>query len=277
MTDQDVLNQYRTTDLLRIRAETHELHTENPFSLDEECAAVLGLRAGDSHLDVGCGPGMFLRYLRARGHSGRLAGLDQSGAMIAEAAESAVGSRIEWVVGEADALPFADGEFASASARHMLYHVPDIPAALAELGRVAGPEGTILVATNGRRNSPHMADLEADVFAEFGLEPPPFPSDAFSTANAREFLDAAYVEVHETILRNAFVFDDAAPIVRYLMTQMGAQRAADDPRQFAEIHERMTVRAHERLKAMGGVWRDPKEVGLYICRPARSDGNSSGK
>ena len=270
MTDQDVLNQYRTTDLLRIRAETHELHTENPFSLDAECAAVLGLREGDSHLDVGCGPGMFLRYLRARGHAGRLAGLDQSGAMIAEAAESAMGSRIEWFVGEADSLPFPDAAFASVSARHMLYHVPDIPAALAEFGRVAGPEGTILIVTNGQRNTPHMGDLESEVFAEFGWERPPFPSDAFSTANAPELLEAVYAEVHETILRNALVFEDAAPIVRYLMTQMGAQRAAGDPRLLAELQERLTARAAEKLEAMGGVWRDPKEVGLYICRAARS-------
>lgn len=265
MTDQDVLNQYRTTDLLRIRAETHELYTENPFNLDEECAAVLGLHEGDSHLDVGCGPGMFLRYLRARGHSGRLAGLDQSAAMIAEAGESAVGSRIEWFVGEADALPFPDGAFTSVSARHMLYHVPDIPAALAELGRVAGPDGAILVATNGPANSRHMGDLENEVLAEFGLESPPFPSDAFNTANAPGILGAAYPEVHGTILRNAFVFDDVAPIVRYVMTQIGTQRAAGDPGLFAEIHATMTARAGERLKAMGGVWRDEKEVGIYRC------------
>jgi hypothetical protein len=39
----------------------------------------------------------------------------------------------------------------------------------------------------------------------------------------------------------------------------------------------MTARAEEKMKAMGGVWRDPKEVGLYICRTATSSGSSSGK
>jgi ubiquinone/menaquinone biosynthesis C-methylase UbiE len=155
MGDEYVLHQYRTADLLRIRADMHRLYTEDPVDLDVECASLLGLRDGEAHLDVGCGPGVFLRYLRAHGPAGRLAGVDQSAGMIAAA--SAPG--IEWYVGEADALPFPDGAFASVSARHMLYRVPDIPAALREFARVAVPGGTVLAATNGAGNLPRIPEL----------------------------------------------------------------------------------------------------------------------
>jgi len=135
MRSDDVRQQYKTTDLLRIRVETHERYSEAPLDLDAECAEVLVLAGDETLLDVGCGPGVFLRYLRGRGHRGRLAGLDQSTAMVAEAGRTArdAGIAIDWFTGLADALPFADGEFTTLSARHMLYYVPDIPTALREL------------------------------------------------------------------------------------------------------------------------------------------------
>lgn len=283
MTDQDVAQQYRTTDLLRIRAETHRLHTENPFDLDDECAAVLGLGEGDSHLDVGCGPGVFLRYLRAHGHLGRLAGLDQSGAMIAEAVEAAdavavaEAPAIEWYVGEADALPFPDAAFTSVSARHMLYHVPDIPAALREFGRVLVPEGSVLVTANGADTLRDITALEYDVLAEFGVESPPPPSTVFNTANAPDLLGAAFAGVRETVLRSALVFEDAAPVVRYVTTQMGFQRTVDDPALSAAVHDRLTARVEQMLREKGGVWRDAKQVGVYLCKRPISSASSTGK
>lgn len=273
MTEQELVHQYRTADLLRIRAETHRLYTEDPVDLDAECAAMLGLRSGESLLDVGCGPGVFLRYLRARGQAGRLAGLDQSAGMIAaaeaaSAAESSAGEApdIEWYVGEADALPFPDGTFTAVSARHMLYHVPDIPAALREFARVTVPGGTILAATNGAGNLPYIAALENDAIAHFGLGEAPGVEDPFRTANAESLLAPHFAEIRETILPMALVFEDSAPIVRYILSRFGAQRAAGDPELFAELHAWLTAQAGERIAAMGGVWRDPKSVGLYACR-----------
>ncbi|WP_419182303.1 class I SAM-dependent methyltransferase [Paenibacillus radicis (ex Xue et al. 2023)] len=45
----------------------------------------MNLNGTEAVLDVGCGPGAFLRFLKDQGHSGRLVGLDQSPGMIAEA------------------------------------------------------------------------------------------------------------------------------------------------------------------------------------------------
>jgi ubiquinone/menaquinone biosynthesis C-methylase UbiE len=167
----DVHRQYKTTDLLRIRVETHQRYSEAPLDLDAACAEVLGLAGDEALLDVGCGPGVFLRHLRGCGHRGRLAGLDQSTAMVAEAGRVArgAGMTIEWFTGLADALPFADGEFAVLSARHMLYHVPDIPAALGEFARVVGPGGVVFVATNGARNTRGLGALANEIAQRFGL------------------------------------------------------------------------------------------------------------
>jgi len=263
----DVHQQYKTTDLLRIRVQTHQRYSEAPLDLDAECAAVLGLSGEEALLDVGCGPGVFLRYLRGRGHRGRLGGLDQSAAMVAEAARAAqgAGAVIEWFTGLADALPFADGEFAVLSARHMLYHVPDIPAALGEFARVVGPGGVVLAATNGVRNTPGLGELEDAIVRRFGLVEGPEPSRRFNTGNAPELLREVFPSVEERILPGALVFTDPGPIVDYVMTQSVPQQAADDPDLFGRIHAWVTDEATRRLEALGGTWRDPKSVGLYRC------------
>jgi SAM-dependent methyltransferase len=263
----DVHQQYKTTDLLRVRVETHRRYSEAPLDLDAECAAVLGLAGDEALVDVGCGPGVFLRCLRGRGHRGRLAGLDQSAAMVAEAGRVAqrAGAVIEWFTGLADALPFADGEFAVLSARHMLYHVPDIPAALGEFARVVGPGGVVFAATNGGRNTPGLGELEDAIAQRFGLEEGPEPSRRFNTGNAPDQLREVFPVVEETILPGALVFTEPGPIVDYVMTQSVPQQAADDPELFGRIHAWVSTQATSRLKAQGGIWRDPKSVGLYRC------------
>jgi ubiquinone/menaquinone biosynthesis C-methylase UbiE len=263
MIGDDVYQQYKTTDLLRIRLETHRRFTETPLDLDAECAAVLGLAGDEALLDVGCGPGVFLRYLRDGGHRGRLAGLDQSSAMIGEARRAGVG--IDWHSGQADALPFAEGEFSVLSARHMLYHVPDVSAALREFARVVGPGGVVFAATNGERNTPGLGDLEEAIADEFGLETGPGMTQTFNTGNAPELLRAVFPVVEETILPGALVFTEPEPIVDYVMTQTVPQQAAADAELFGRIHAWATAQAASRLDTLGGTWRDPKSVALYRC------------
>jgi len=209
---------------------------------------------------------VFLRYLRANGHTGRLSGLDQSAGMIAAAAEASDGLDIEWQTGGADALPFPDGAFSAVSARHMLYHVPDVPAALAEFGRVAGPGGTVFAATNHPHTTPHLIALEDDMLAHFGLPGRSFPAAGFNTVNAPDLLGSVYAEVEEIILTNALVFTEPDPIVRYVMSWAGSQQSADRPGLFAEMHGWLTAEATARLAAKNGLWRDPKIVGLYRCK-----------
>lgn len=266
MVTDEVKQQYQTTDLLRVRVETHARYSERQIDLDAACVRALGLTGGESLLDVGCGPGAFPRYLRAHGHSGRLAGLDQSAAMIADASEASAGLGIEWYTGEANALPFPDGAFAIISARHMLYHVPDIPGALREFARVVGPGGTVFATTNGAENVPHITEMEHALAAHFGLPDIARTTEPFNTANAGTILATVYPKIDETILANAFIFTEPEPIVRYIMTMIAVQQTAAQPTLLADIHDWLRAETIRRLAAMGGIWRDPKDVGLYRCR-----------
>jgi SAM-dependent methyltransferase len=101
-------------------------------------------------LEVGCGPGDFAQRLQDAGTE--VVALDQSEQMVALAR----GRGVEALVGDVQALPFADGAFDLAVASFMLYHVPDLGRALSELARVAP---ALLAATVGYDQLKEMWEL----------------------------------------------------------------------------------------------------------------------
>jgi len=96
---------------------------------------------GSRVLDVATGTGAVARELR-RQKGCAVVGLDQSPEMLAQARLRS-GDDVEFVAGEADRLPFADGEFDALSFTYLLRYVEDPPATLRELARVVRPGGII--------------------------------------------------------------------------------------------------------------------------------------
>jgi demethylmenaquinone methyltransferase/2-methoxy-6-polyprenyl-1,4-benzoquinol methylase len=93
-------------------------------------------------LDVATGTGMVARELRRR-YGCRVVGLDQSEQMLSRA-RPLVGSVYEQVLqGEAERLPFDDGEFDALTFTYLLRYVDDPAATMRELARVVRPGGRI--------------------------------------------------------------------------------------------------------------------------------------
>ena len=100
----------------------------------------LSLQPDDRLLDVGCGGGVFLRH--ARDMTGcAVQGIDHSPEMVRLARPLAV-------LGEADELPFAGGEFTAVSSIAAFFFFPRPVDALREMRRVLDPErGRIAICT----------------------------------------------------------------------------------------------------------------------------------
>ncbi|WP_182111565.1 MULTISPECIES: methyltransferase domain-containing protein [unclassified Actinotalea] len=114
----------------------------------ENSAAYLvpALGAGQSVLDVGCGPGTVTIDLARRVAPGRVVGVDTSAAVI-ELAREAAGDlpNVEFRTGDAMALPFDDDAFDVVHAHQVLQHLSDPVSALREMRRVTRPGGVVAV------------------------------------------------------------------------------------------------------------------------------------
>ncbi|NTV72204.1 MAG: class I SAM-dependent methyltransferase [Azonexaceae bacterium] len=95
-------------------------------------------------LDVGCGTGTQLALYQKPGC--RLVGLDNSPAMLAQAAHK-LGGAAELQVGEATQMPFAADSFDLVTVIFVLHEMPseDRPAVLQESRRVIKPDGQIML------------------------------------------------------------------------------------------------------------------------------------
>ena len=109
---------------------------------------LLNVQPGAQLLDVGCGPGDDARALaQLAGSTGRVVGIDTSTTMIAEARQRAGGSdlSVQYVVGDAHHLDFADNSFDGCRAERVFQHVENPRQVLQEMVRVTRPGGRIVL------------------------------------------------------------------------------------------------------------------------------------
>jgi ubiquinone/menaquinone biosynthesis C-methylase UbiE len=108
--------------------------------------AMLDVHVGDAVLDVGCGAGDDLRQLAELvGSSGRAVGLDSSETMLQQARSRCAGMPVEYHLGDAAQLPFADGTFDACRADRVFQHLDDPLQAMKELVRVVRVGGRVVV------------------------------------------------------------------------------------------------------------------------------------
>jgi ubiquinone/menaquinone biosynthesis C-methylase UbiE len=102
--------------------------------------SLAGPRAGERVLEVGCGAGHVLE----RFDGCRRTGIDLSLSML-HRTRRRLGGSIRLTRASAGFLPFGDGTFDVVVCTEVLEHTPDPAAVLAELLRVASPDGRVVV------------------------------------------------------------------------------------------------------------------------------------
>lgn len=157
-------------------------------------------------LDVGCGRGQYLAGLRGMQHVG--VGVELSPGL---AREAATGTGQPTVVGDACALPVADGTVDAALALHLLNHIADPAACLAECRRVTRSGGAVIVLTN---TVDHIAEHRALAGEAAGLDGPLVSTDRAFDENLA-IVEAALGKVEVISLDGTICVDRPDPLVEY--------------------------------------------------------------
>jgi SAM-dependent methyltransferase len=105
----------------------------------------LALPAGFDWLDVGCGTGAVTQAILSRAAPASVMGVEPSDGFLAYARDHTNDQRATFLLGDAQALPFADGAFDAVVAGLVLNFVPNPAKTIAEMKRVLRPAGTAAV------------------------------------------------------------------------------------------------------------------------------------
>jgi SAM-dependent methyltransferase len=121
----------------------HRFATATVWQLGPELVAACGIGPGDRVLDVAAGTGNVAIRAAAAGADVVASDITPEHFASGRAEAKARGIALEWVQADAQALPFADGEFDIVTSAFGAIFAPDHAAVARELLRVCRPGGTI--------------------------------------------------------------------------------------------------------------------------------------
>jgi SAM-dependent methyltransferase len=217
--------------------------------------------------DVGCGNGFDLRQLVPGGRCRHAVGIDLSAGMLRGLAELSRSGGLSLVQADAQQLPLGDGSVDVVLAMHMLYHLPDVGAAVADLRRITRPGGTVLASTNSPSSMAEVHELlDAAASGLLGRPVRALPPLSFTTETGAAVLAGQFSEV--TLRRHeiALSFPAAGPVVAYLSSirePVLAYSGGQFP--FDEALAELAVRVEQAIRAQGS-FRATSRSGVFICR-----------
>ncbi|MDP6779536.1 MAG: methyltransferase domain-containing protein [Candidatus Latescibacteria bacterium] len=199
-------DQYRDSGNVTRRFDLHEQCSVNRYGWHPWVFDQLEIPPEGRILELGSGPAYLWVKNADRIPAGwRLVLSDFSKGMIADARNSLsrAGCAFHFATVDAQSIPFQDSTFDAVIANHMLYHLPDLPAALAEVHRVLVPSGVLYATTNGKTHLQELGDLVR------GYDPTYRPHSGaahFGLEDGRDRLSAWFTDI--TLSR----YDDALEI-----------------------------------------------------------------
>jgi len=167
----------------------YDTHIVDVFLQDysRRLVEVAAIKPGDRVLDVACGTGVVTRLAANKvGSAGQVVGFDLNAGMLARArASRETAAAIEWRVGSATDMPFADATFDCVICQHGLQFIPDKAAALSEMHRVLADRGrTVISVWRSIEHCPWQAAIADAVERNVGSEQAAQIRSAFSFGDA---------------------------------------------------------------------------------------------
>ena len=248
-------SQYRGASNLDARIALHARFSVNSYGWFPWLFDHFEIAKGGCILELGCGTGRLWRENLGRiPPSWRITLSDFSSGMLRGAEQTLrdAARPFSFAVIDAQNIPYADASLDAVIANHMLYHVPDLPAALAEIRRVLRPGGRLYASTIGRAHLQELNDFLPERESDFGAD------YAFNLRNGYDLLAPLFSAVELHRYDDALVVTEAAPLVAFLLSTRLA--AGLD----AAAHAALVARMEGELAAHGAI-RITKESGLFAA------------
>lgn len=260
---------YATEEPLAVRIRTHKLYTQPKGDFHAWVLDHVPWRGDERVLDIGCGSGAYVDPVGQRlGRGGHLLAGDISWGMLRDLASKSLPAYVALLNGDAMRIPLPDSCCDVVLANHMLYHVPQIEEAVAEIHRVLRPGGYFVAATNARDAMQAFITEVTDACHTLGypIEIPPTPARVhFTLENGWALLKPFFPDVEQDALESALVFSEAGPPVAYI----NSLRHIYGPQLPHELAwETLIAQVERQIRsriAAQGEYRVAKTTGVFIA------------
>ena len=199
----------------------YDTHIVDVFLQDysRRLVEVAAIKPGDRTLDVACGTGVVTRLVANKiGSAGQVVGFDLNAGMLARArASRETAAAIEWRLGNASDMPFADATFDCVICQHGLQFIPNKAAAVSEMHRVLADRGRIVISVwRSIKHCPWQAAIADAVESNMGSEYAAKIRSAFSFGDADQLqqviVDAGFqgveIRIERETIRHASMAED---------------------------------------------------------------------
>ncbi|GER91756.1 hypothetical protein KDW_59180 [Dictyobacter vulcani] len=261
MSDQQYLlsNQYNDSVRLNARIQLHERFSTNPRNLQHWIFEQLVIPAPYNILELGSGPGpLWSKNLVYIPIEWQITLSDFSEGMLEDTRRNLGTERFHYAVVDAQSIPFADNTFDAVIANHMLYHVPDLARAFAEVRRVLTLNGHFYAVTNG---SEHLREIKQfceragivlnGVLGSAG-------AISFSLQNGTEQLAPWFPHVELRRMENNLSVTEAEPLLAFILSCFAPGSIT------ADQLDTLRTMIDQELAQHGSI-HITKETGLFIA------------
>ncbi len=249
--------QYKDSSNLDARFRLHQLFSVNKYGWHPWVFDHFNLPPRCRILELGCGPGYL--WLENFGHiptGWEIVLSDFSAGMLEETRRNLDNQpSFQFKVMDAQSIPFESGYFDAVIANHMLYHVPDRPAALAEIRRVLKRAGHFYSSTVGDR---HLVEIR-DLLGRFdpALTSWGRVSDPFTLENGMAQLSQYFTRINLYLYEDALEVTEVDPLVDYILSGWAQPILAGRQAAFREF-------VACELESRNGVFHITKDSGLFV-------------
>lgn len=261
--DQNYLRneQYLDASRLNTRINLHARFSVNPQSWFQWMFDHFEFPEPARILELGCGVGDLWRENQARlSTDWEIVLSDFSPGMLdaAQANLAGLAHPVRFEVIDAQSIPYPQANFDAVIASLMLYHVPDVRRALAEIQRVLKPGGYLYAATVGKQHLQGLPELVLEFDPDIHLQS--FDEiKSFDLERGQQLLQAYFGQVDVYIFEDALRVTEAAPLVDYMLSGfrwgVGESRRQD----FKAFVQR-------KLDSGDGVLNIKKDLGMLVAR-----------
>jgi SAM-dependent methyltransferase len=261
ITDQEYLKnqQYRTDANLQARIALHRKYGTNPGSWFRWVYDHLSLPAQALVMEAGCGPGDLWYENRDRLPKGArvLLGDLSTGMVTAARAKNAFSAGMYFLALDAQNIPLPSASLDCVIANHMLYHVPDMEAAILEFRRVLKPGGLFCAATNGLNHMRQIYELVHRFKPAYEI--PLLSVRRFALENGPGLLRRYFSQVHTEIYEENLRVTNASDLIAYIASMWHLDTQVDQ-----QTLERLSAYTQDVVEKYGSIYIE-KSQGIIMA------------